>query len=203
MTALVASACARTAQVQSEGEVAPALPADASTVPVGTALQVRLNETLGTEKSRVGDKFTATVTTPVNAQNGDVVVPEGATVYGAVTGLHASEHVGDQAAISVDFDSLSINGQSYPFDAKVTATDLKTQGDTKEETLKKAGVGAAAGAALGAILSGGDLQKTVLGGLLGAAGGTAISLGAGDVQAVLPSGTELTIQSTQQVALNR
>jgi hypothetical protein len=40
-----------------------------------------------------------------------------------------------------------------------------------------------------------------LGGLLGAAGGTAISLGAGDVQAVLPSGTGMTIQSTQQVAL--
>lgn len=201
MTVLVAGACARTAAVTSEGEVGPQTLPNANSIPSGTTLQARLNETLGTKDSRVGDPFTATVTTPVNAQNGDVVVPEGATVYGEVTGLHASEHVGDQAAISVNFDSLGINGHSYPFEAKVTATNLKTQGDTKEETLKKAGVGAAAGAALGAILSGGNLGKTVLGGLLGAAGGTAISLGAGDVQAVLPSGTGMTIQSTQQVAL--
>ncbi|HET7565724.1 MAG TPA: hypothetical protein VFJ96_12050 [Gemmatimonadaceae bacterium] len=201
--AIVAGACARPAQVTSGGEVAPQTPVNANMVPVGTTLQAKLNSTLGTQQSRVGDQFTATVTQAVTAQNGETVVPEGAVVHGEVTGLHASQNAGDQAAIKLNFDSLEINGHNYPFNAKITATNLKTQGQDKNETLKNAGVGAVAGAALGAILGGGSLSKTVLGGVLGAAAGTAVSLGMGDVQAVLPAGSELTLQSTQEVALNR
>jgi hypothetical protein len=52
---------------------------------------------------------------------------------------------------------------SNPIYAKVTATNLETRGgDTRNETLQKAGIGAAAGAVLGAILSGGDLDKILL-----------------------------------------
>lgn len=203
MVALAAGACTRPAQVTTGGEVAPELPANANMVPVGTTLQVKLDRTLGTEQSRVGDEFTATVTQPVYAQNGATVVPAGARVHGQVTGLHASEHTGDQAAIKLNFDSLEINGQHYPFDAKVTATNLKTKGQDQNETLKNAGIGAVAGAALGAILGGGSVGNIALGGVLGAAAGTAISLGTGDVQAMLPEGSELTLKSTQEVALNR
>ncbi|HET7621341.1 MAG TPA: hypothetical protein VFK39_05500 [Gemmatimonadaceae bacterium] len=202
--ALLATAgCARTAQVESGGDVVTTpLPTSTSSIPVGTTLNVTLDQTLGTEQSKIGDDFTATVSEPLNTTSGALVVPKGAVVHGKVTGLHASEHAGDQAAIKLDFDSLTINGQSYAFDAKITNTDLKTQGgDTRNETLKKAGIGAAAGAALGAILGDASLGKIALGGLLGAAAGTAISLGAGDVQAVLPEGTPMTIQSTQMVAL--
>jgi hypothetical protein len=200
---LAAAGCARTAQVESSGEVVSApLPTNTSSIPVGTTLNVTLDQTLGTEQNRVGDEFTASVAEPLNTTDGDLVVPKGAVIHGTITGLHASEHTGDQAAIKLDFDTLTINGQAYAFNAKITSTDLKTQGgDTRNETLKKAGIGAAAGAALGAILGDASLGKIALGGLLGAAAGTAISLGAGDVQAVLPKGTPMTIQSTQMVAL--
>ncbi len=203
LAALAAAGCARTAQVESGGEVVTnPLPTDASSIPVGTTLKVTLDQTLGTEQSKVGDSFTASVAEALNTESGDVVVPQGAVLHGTVTGLHASEHAGDQAAIKLDFDTLTINGQGYAFDAKITNTELQTQGgDTREETLKKAGIGAAAGAALGAILGNASLGKIALGGLLGAAAGTAVSLGAGDVQAVLPEGTEMTVQSTQMVAL--
>ncbi len=200
---LAAAGCARTAQVESGGDVVTTpLPSNTSSIPVGTTLKVTLDQTLGTEQNKVGDAFTATVTEPLNTASGDVVVPKGAVVHGTVTGLHASEHAGDQAAIKLDFDTLTINGQAYPFDAKITSTDLKMQGgDTRNETLKKAGIGAAAGAALGAILGDASLGKIALGGLLGAAAGTAISLGTGEVQAVLPKDTPMTVQSTETVAL--
>jgi hypothetical protein len=200
---LAAAGCARTAQVESGGDVVTTpLPSNTSAIPVGTSLEVTLDQTLGTQESKIGDAFTASVSQPLNTANGDLVVPKGAVVHGTVTGLHASEHAGDQAAIKLDFDTLTINGQAYAFDAKITSTDLKTQGgDTRNETLKKAGIGAAAGAALGAILGDASLGKIALGGLLGAAAGTAISLGAGEVQAVLPKGTPMTIQSTEMVAL--
>jgi hypothetical protein len=119
-----------------------------------------------------------------------------------VTGLDNSERVGDPAVIKIDFDELTMNGQDHEFNAKVTATNVQRRGgDTAEETLKKAGVGAAAGAVFGAILTGGDLDKILLGGALGAAAGTAISLGTGETEAVLPAGTEMKLQTTRVVAL--
>ncbi len=200
---LLFTGCARQARVESSGDVAvSASPADSRSLPSGTSMDVRLDNEIGTKSSKVGDTFTATVTNAVVAQNGATAVPAGSKVYGKVTGLDNSDHVGEQAAIRIDFERIVVNGTSHPLYAKVTATNLETRGaDTRNETLKKAGVGAAAGAVLGAILSGGDLDKILLGGVLGAAAGTVISLGTGDVEGVLPAGTSMTLQTTRVVGL--
>ncbi|MGH7709934.1 MAG: hypothetical protein ACREOG_01545 [Gemmatimonadaceae bacterium] len=171
-------------------------------MPSGSTLNITLDREIGTKASKVGDTFSGTVASAVVAANGETVVPAGTKVYGKVTGLDNSDHAGEPAAIKVDFERIEIRGQSYPLNAKVTATNLQTRGaDTREETLRKAGVGAAAGAVLGAVLSGGELSKILLGGALGAAAGTVISLGTGDVEAVLPAGTRMTLQTTSTVAL--
>ena len=73
--------------------------------------------------------------------------------------------------------------------------------DSRNETLKKAGIGAAAGAVLGAVIGGGDVSKILGGAAIGAAAGTVISLGTGEVDAVLPAGSKMTLQTTQQVTL--
>jgi len=200
---LVLVGCARQTRIESGGDVDLSVtPVDARSLPSGTTIDARLDREIGTKVSKVGDEFTATVTNAVVAQNGATVVPAGAKIHGRVTALDNSDHVGEPAAIKVEFDRLSMHGNSYPFNAKVTATNLETRGgDTRQETLKKAGVGAAAGAVLGAVLSGGDLDKILLGGALGAAAGTVISLGVGDVEAVLPAGTRMTLQTTRTVAL--
>jgi hypothetical protein len=180
----------------------PATPVDARTLPSGSTVEVRLDQEIGTKVSKVGDSFTATVENAVVAQNGVTVVPAGSKVHGKVTGVDNSDRVGDAAVIKIDFERLTVNGQDHPFNAKVTATNLQTRGgDTRDETLKKAGIGAAAGAVLGAVLSGGDLDKILLGGALGAAAGTAISLGMGETEAVLPAGTRMTLQTTQTVSM--
>ena len=146
--------------------------------------------------------FGCSAITAVTAQNGTTAVPAGSKVYGKVTGLDNSDRVGEAAAIRIDFERIVVNGTSHPLYAKVTATNLETRGaDTRNETIKKAGVGAAAGAVLGAILSGGDLDKILLGGALGAAAGTVISLGMGDVEGVLPAGTTMQLQTTRTVGL--
>jgi hypothetical protein len=119
-----------------------------------------------------------------------------------VTGLDNSDRAGEPAAIKIDFERIVVNGVSRPFYARVAATNLQTRGaDTRDETIRKAGVGAAAGAVLGAVLSGGDLDKILLGGALGAAAGTVISLGVGDVEGVLPAGTTMQLTTTRTVAL--
>ena len=201
--ALLIAGCARQATVESTGDVAiSASPTDARSLPSGTTVDVRLDNEIGTKSSKVGDTFSATVENAVVASNGVTAVPAGSRIYGKVTGLDNSDRVGEPAAIKIDFERIVVNGVSRPFYAKVTATNLATRGaDSRDETLKKAGVGAAAGAVLGAILSGGDLDKILLGGALGAAAGTVISLGTGDVEGVLPAGTTMQLTTTRTVAL--
>jgi hypothetical protein len=201
--AAVAGACARGAQIQSSaGDVTPTTPVNANTLPAGTTMTIQLDQTLGTKSSHVGDQFTATTTQPVTAQNGRTVVPTGALVYGHVTGLHNPSITGEQALIRLDFDSLTFSGRRYPFDASINSVAVagRTTGSTSS-TVRSATIGAAAGAVLGAIISGGDLDKILGGGLLGAAAGTVISLGRGEVESVLPAGSTLTVRSTETVAI--
>lgn len=200
---LVSAGCARQASVESGNAPMPeaARPATARSLPIGTTLHARLDDSLGTDRNKAGDRFTATVTTAVIATNGETVVPAGATLHGTVTGLDNSDKVGENAYIRLDFETLSFGGRDYAFDAEIVATNLETQGDTRNETVKKAGIGAAAGAVLGAVVGGASLKNIVLGAAIGAAAGTVISLGAGDVEAVLPAGSELTLRSTELVTI--
>ena len=201
--AAVLSACAQNAQVQSSGEVAPATPANRNYLPAGTTMSVRLNESLGTVSSKEGDRFTGTLIDPVVATNGATAVPPGALVYGHVTELHSATLPTEQSVIRLDFDILSFNGRTYPFDASISNVTVKNEATnpTTSSTVKGAVTGAAAGAVLGAIVSGGDLSKIISGGLLGAAAGTVISLGTGGTQSVIPAGSTMTVRSTQNVQL--
>lgn len=199
---VVASAGCRSAEVTTmESIPAPALPpANASYLPAGTDLVVELTQTLSTDDSRVGDRFTATVKEPLVARNGEIVVPRGAVVTGVVTGLDPSDRIGDQAAIRLAFESLTIGNQVYPLRAAIVETDVDVSTNGLGDVAQEAGIGAAAGAALGAIL-GGDLSDILSGAILGAGAGTIISLGTGDVDAALPRGSDLTIRTTGQIAM--
>src|SRR5690606_14457247 len=173
----------------------PAPPPTADAIPAGTLLRAESNQPIGTERNRVGDRFTATVTTPLVAQNVQTVVPQGALIHGVITGLDDSDHLGDQAAIRVDFERISFQGRSYPFDAEVVDTDVETRRDAAA-AVPGAVTGAIAGAALGAVI-GGELRDILIGGALGAGAGTIISLGIGDVEAELPEGTDLVLRTTR------
>ena len=202
-TLATVGACTRPSTVSSGGDVAlPSTPVNASTLPTGSTVTVTLDQQVGTKNSKVGDTFSATVVDAIVASNGQTVVPAGSKVYGKVTGLQDSDNATQKAAIRLDFERINVNGVERPFEANITATNLETSGnDTRNETLKKAGIGAAAGAVLGAVLGGGDVSKIIGGAAIGAAAGTVISLGGGEVDAVLPAGSKMTLQTTQQVAM--
>ena len=201
LAAVTGAACARNARVESTGEVAAATPANRAVLPAGTSMTARLNQSLGTSASKEGDLFTATVTNAVMAQNGATAVPSGAMLYGHVTGLHAATLPTDQAVIRLAFDSIGFNGRTYPVDASISNVAVRNESGnpSTNQTVRAAAAGAAAGAVLGGIISGGDLSKMITAGLLGAAAGTAISLGTGTGQAVIPAGTTMTVRTTEEV----
>jgi len=200
---VAAAACASSTRVESAGEVAPATPITGAVLPSGTTMNIRLNESVGTVSSHEGDHFTATVAEDVRAENGADAVPSGSMVFGRVTGLHSSAVPGEQSVIRLAFDSIRVRDRVYPFDASISNVNVSHEqtNATNSSTAKEAAVGAVAGAALGAILGGAELSKIVTGGLLGAAAGTVISLGTGANQSVIPSGTRMTIRSTETVRL--
>jgi hypothetical protein len=124
-------------------------------------------------------------------------------LFGHVSGLHSANVPGEHAVIRLAFDSVRIRGESYPFDAMISDVNVtREQTDpTTAGVAKEAGVGAIAGAALGVIIGGAELSKIITGGLLGAAAGTVISLGTGSTQSVIPSGTRMTVRSTETVRM--
>src|SRR5215467_4334853 len=62
---------------------APVAPPPPVVLPAGTVLTVRINDPVGSNSSKPGDKFTATVSKAVTNQ-GNVVIPVGSAVTGAV-----------------------------------------------------------------------------------------------------------------------
>jgi len=139
VTSMFVGACASSPKVVTAGgEVSQpaATPANARTLPSGTMMDVTLDQQLGTQTSHTGDRFSATVVNSVIAQNGRTTVPAGAKVWGHVSGATPASNATQTAALVLDFDSLTFNGRSYPFEANITATNLEKQGgSTTSETV--------------------------------------------------------------------
>jgi hypothetical protein len=167
-------------------------------------MQVKLNQSLGTESSRKGDSFTATVINPVIAQDGFIAVPEGSLLRGRISGIRISSIPGEKSVIRLAFEDLQIRGKTYPVTASISnvvPVDKHAIPATTASTVRNAAVGAPAGAAIGAVISGGELSKIIMGGILGAGTGTVISLGAGGTEAVIPAGSTFTVRTNDQVVV--
>jgi hypothetical protein len=196
----------RATTVESGGEVAASstviTPANNRTLPAGATLSTTLDQSLGTKVSKAGDTFTATVASTLYASDGSVVVPAGAKIDGRVTALDDSDNATEPALIRLAFDRLRFNGQSYPFTAAVVQSSpvQTTTSPSSADRTKQIVIGGAVGAALGALISGNDMKKIIIGGALGAAAGSVVSLGT-EVNATLPAGSLMTVQSTQTVTL--
>ena len=205
VAAIALAGCQRSVDVVSGGEVAPVTPvmsANSGTLVAGSTMEVQLNQQLSTEANKVGDTFTASVVNNVMASNGEVVVPAGAVVHGRITALDDSDDPTDRALIQLQIDRLSFNNRSYDFRANITnVATVQQRNRSAGDVTRGAVTGAAAGAVLGAIISGRDLDDIIKAGAIGAAAGTVISLGVGDVEHVLPVGTRMTLQTAQSVAL--
>lgn len=197
---LISLGACRSADIEPGPTVQPAPLPSANVVPRGTVMNVRLNETLSARRSSVGERFTARVITPLVTTGGQTVVPAGSIVSGVVTGVDPSTRRGDVAAIRVNFDRLQVGGRTYPFSANVVETRPRVS-DGESRIIERAGIGAAAGAVLGAIVTGGELEGILVGGALGAGLGSIISLGVGDVDPELRSGSVLTLETNRAVQL--
>jgi hypothetical protein len=164
------------------------------TLPAGTRLTVRLQNTLSSHDSQVGDEFVATVVQEVS-RGGSTVIPDGATVAGRVTEARPPK-IGGRARLSLSFGQLDLpSGDSVPIQAALARTG-------KSEVSKDAAI--IGGSTIGGVILGEAVDKGE-GGIVGAiVGGLAGSAGAKATRGkpvVIPAGTVLAIELTSPVTV--
>jgi outer membrane biosynthesis protein TonB len=135
------------------------------TVPSGTALVVRLIDTIDSSTAQTGDKFHATLDSPITL-DGDVVVPAHYDVQGHIVNAQASGKFAGQALLVLQLDRIRVGDKSYDIQTDQFSQKTSSRG---KNTAEKVGAGAVAGAILGGIFGGGK----------GAAIGSAAGAGAG------------------------
>jgi hypothetical protein len=168
-------------------------------VPVGTNLKVRLNDTLSSKDSRVGDKFTVTVLDPVKYNE--------ATAHGHISSIQKSGKVTGRTTMNLAFNSIELStgkkGTLHGYVIRVYGSD-SGQADSEggvqsksrgKQAVKRGGIGAAAGAIIGGIAGGG--KGAAIGLIIGGAGGAGSLAIKGSKELKIENGTEMLVRVTR------
>ena len=183
--AATAAAGAGSSPSSSTSSTSPSRTGAAMEVPVGTELDVRLQQMLSSATALVEDRFEAT--TLVDLSEGSrVIIPAGSTLRGVVSSVNKAGRLDRKGSMTLAFDQVTIRGREYPIRATVTQA-IESEGVRGEAG--KIGAGAGIGAIIGGILGG---FKGAMAGILIGGGGTVAATDGKDVE--LPSGTVLRIR---------
>ena len=165
------------------------------TLPAGTVLTVRLSSTVGSKTSNTGDRFNATIATPVES-DGKVVLPKGAEVQGKVAQAVPQGRFKGGASLSLALESVTISGDAY--DIKTSSVSRYQKGKGKR-TAAMIGGGAGGGALIGGLAGGG--KGALIGALLGGGAGTAGAAYTGEKEIVLPAESMLSFKLTAPLTI--
>jgi hypothetical protein len=158
------------------------------TVPDGTALDVRLTETLSSELNEKGDTFLATLASPIMVDD-RVVIPAGAGVQGRVVEVQSAGRFSGKPGLVIEVTRLAYNGESY----ELTSNQYSKQGSSRTtRAAATIGGGAGVGALIGGILGGG--RGAAIGAMIGAGAGTGVQAKAKPPEVQLPVETMLSFR---------
>jgi hypothetical protein len=168
-------------------------------VPNDIALRIRLDDTLTSNDSRVGDPFSATVVDQGEYQN--------ARVYGHIAEIQVSGRVKGSTSMVLRFDRLVMpDGRRAPIHAeivelyhapsgeKVGVEGAIESGGRGRKSIEHTAIGAGAGALLGGIFGGG--KGAGIGSVIGGVGGLGTTAFHGHQKITLNSGQEMLIRVT-------
>ena len=168
-------------------------------VPVGTDLKVRINDTLSSKDSRIGDRFTATVIDPSRFDE--------ARINGHISSIQKSGKIKGRTSMNLAFDSIELrDGRRGVMHGYVTRVYGEGSGRADNEggvesgsrgkqTAKRAGIGATVGAIVGGIAGGG--KGAAIGLIIGGAGGAGSLAINGSKELKIESGTEMLVHVTR------
>jgi len=168
-------------------------------VPVGTDLKIRINDTLSSKNSRIGDRFTATVIDPSRFDE--------ARLNGHISSIQKSGKIKGRTSMNLAFDSVELRdgrrGVLHGYVTRVYGDDAGKadneggveSGSRTKQTVKRAGIGATVGAIVGGIAGGG--KGAAIGLIIGGAGGAGSLAINGSKELKIESGTEMLVHVTR------
>lgn len=169
------------------------------TMPEDLALRIRLDDTLTSTGSQVGDPFSATVMDQGHYQN--------ARVYGHIAKIDMPGKVEGHTTMMLEFDRLLMpDGRRAPIHAEIIELYQAPSGEKVDDegaiesggrgrkTIEHTAIGAGAGALLGGIFGGG--KGAGIGSVVGGAGGLGTTAFKGRQKITLTSGLEMLIRTT-------
>jgi hypothetical protein len=157
------------------------------TLPAGTNLMIRMIDAVDSQTAHTGQTFAASLDSPVNDGDGNVVIPRGADVVVKLVDSKQSGKISGRTELALGLMQIRVQGQLVDID---TQTISQKSSDRAGRSAGTIGGGAVGGAILGGILGGG--KGAAIGAGAGAAGGTAVELATSGQRVRVPSETRLT-----------
>lgn len=182
----------------------PATPTTALTnragvVAAGSELDLQAERRVCTNTASVGDRFEAVLVNQVPGANG-TVIPKGATAVALVSSIQRDQ-VQSGGGIDIQIESISFNGRTYPVSSRVTDTQLdKVRSGSRGGDLAKVAAGAVLGAGAGQVV-GRDTRSTVIGAAGGAAAGAVLAGRSSTVNACVPNGGRIIAELVQPLTI--
>ncbi|HLH03350.1 MAG TPA: hypothetical protein VKX25_11300 [Bryobacteraceae bacterium] len=166
------------------------------TLGAGTAVSIRLGETLSTEHNYAGDTFRGTLAQPI-VRDGFIIADKGSKVLGRIVDATPAGRVRGVSNLSLTLTEINTtDGQRVR--VNTNAVEKRGTATTGSDAAKIAG-GAAIGAIIGALGGGG--KGAAIGAGAGGAAGTGIVLATRGKPAVLPSESLLNFQLSDPVTI--
>ncbi len=182
--------------------------AEADSVPAGTLLHCRTNQTLTTRLNVQGEAFTINVAEPV-AMNGHVVVPVGSTLSGRITLMTRPGRIKGVGEMRLTVEQITLpDGRSFPLGAtlmtaygpakmKVAGSEGLLKGPNSHKAdLEEIGAGTTGGALLGLICG-----HPVIGATVGFTATTIDRMRRRGKDLTIPVGTQLNYQLSRELTL--
>ena len=166
------------------------------TLPSGTALTVRVDGTLSTSRNEADDTFFATLDEPLIV-DGLVIADKGARLEGRVVESQQAGRVKGLAQLALELAWLHTDdGQRVEIETSTYTLDGPS---SRNDDLKKIGIGAGAGAILGAIFGGG--KGAAIGAASGAGAGAGTAAATRGEPAVIEPETRLDFRLAEGVTI--
>jgi hypothetical protein len=172
---------------------APPPPPKHYTVPAGTPLVVRLEQTVSAKNSSVGDSFSGVLAQSV-VVDGVTVIRSGAPVTGVVTASKGQGRFKGSGDLAIAIKRVG------DYAVSTTAYEAVAKGKGKR-TAGFIGGGGGGGALIGGLAGGG--KGALIGGLLGAGAGTAGAAFTGNKDITVPAESVVTFKLAEPITVTR
>lgn len=154
-------------------------------VPSGTELAIRMNQTINVKHAYAGQRFSGEIAEPI-LRGGQVIIPRGTAVSGRVDEAHRRGHFKGASSLELRLTTMTLNGNTYSL-------------DTREHVSAKRGKGKRSAGFIGGLTGVGMLIGGVASGGAGLAIGAASGAGAGTLLAGATGNRDIVIPAESVV----